>query len=193
MIQHRIKEREPQYMDMKEIIAEAARKLILEKKVKKLTVKDIVEECQITRQAFYYHFEGIPDLIQWSIGKGVDRLLEETRQQDGPEAALKYLFVFAINAMPDVRRGVESNYGKEVEQTLRRGTYELFEQIVEEENLYQNYGRQELKLLLRYHSSAILGLLQDWTPEDTKNLDGIVHEVYQIMVGGITAGTANIK
>ena len=53
--------------------------------------------------------------------------------------------------------------------------------------------RQELKLLLRYHSSAILGLLQDWTPEDTKNLDGIVHEVYQIMVGGITAGTANIK
>ena len=33
MIQHRIKEREPQYMDMKEIIAEAARKLILEKKV----------------------------------------------------------------------------------------------------------------------------------------------------------------
>ena len=31
MIQHRIKEREPQYMDMKEIIAEAARKLILAK------------------------------------------------------------------------------------------------------------------------------------------------------------------
>lgn len=174
-------------MDMKEVIASAARKLILEKKVKKLTVKDIVEECQITRQAFYYHFEGIPDLIQWSIGKGVDRLFEETRQQDGPEAALKYLFVFAINAMPDVRRGVESNYGKEVEQTLRRGAYELFEKIVEEENLYQNYGRQELKLLLRYHSSAILGLLQDWTPEDTRNLDAIVHEVYLIMMGKVVS------
>ena len=35
------------HMDMKEIIVVAARKLILEKKVKKLTVKDIVEECQI--------------------------------------------------------------------------------------------------------------------------------------------------
>ena len=174
MIQHRIKEREPQYMDMKEIIAEAARKLILEKKVKKLTVKDIVEECQITRQAFYYHFEGIPDLIQWSMKQGVNRLLEETRQQSGPEEALKYLFVFSINAMPEVRKGMESNYGKELEQTLVQGAYELFEQIVEEENLYQSYGRQELKLLLRYHSRAILGLLQDWTPEDTKNLDMIV-------------------
>ena len=49
--------------DMKETIAEAAKRLLMEKHVKKLTVKDIVEECQITRQAFYYHFEDIPDLF----------------------------------------------------------------------------------------------------------------------------------
>ena len=114
MIQHRIKEREPQYMDMKEIITEAARKLVLEKKVKKLTVKDIVEECQITRQAFYYHFEGIPDLIQWSIKQGTRRLLEVCKEQGGAEAALKYLFVFAINAIPEVRKGIimEKNWNK---------------------------------------------------------------------------------
>lgn len=183
MIQHWIKEREPQYMDMKEIITEAARKLVLEKKVKKLTVKDIVEECQITRQAFYYHFEGIPDMIQWSIKRGTRRLLEACKEQGGAEAALKYLFVFAINAIPEVRKGIESNYGKELEQTLMQGTYELFESIVEEENLYRNYSRQELKLILRYHSHAIFGIFQDWTPEDTKNLDMIVHEVYLIMMG----------
>ena len=173
---------------MKEIIAEAARKLILEKKVKKITVKDIVEECQITRQAFYYHFEGIPDLIQWSMKQGTRRLLEETREQGGAEAALKYLFVFAINVMSDVKKGMASNYGKELEQTLVQGAYELFEGIVEQENLYQNYSRQELKLILRYHSRAILGLFQDWTPEDTKNLDMIVHEVYLILIGKIVPG-----
>lgn len=172
-------------MDMKEIIAEAARKLILEKKVKKLTVKDIVEECQITRQAFYYHFEGIPDLIQWSMRQGVNRLLEESRQQGGPEDALKFFFVFAINAMPEVRKGIQTNYGKEIEQIMVQSAYELFEKIVEEENLYANYSRQELKLILRYHSRALLGLLQDWTPEDTRNLDAIVHEVYLIMMGKI--------
>ena len=43
MIQHRIKEREPQYMDMKEIITEAARKLVLEKKVKKLTEEHLAD------------------------------------------------------------------------------------------------------------------------------------------------------
>ena len=52
-------------IDMKKTIAEAASSLLFEKRVKKLTVKDIVEECHITRQAFYYHFEDIPDLIHW--------------------------------------------------------------------------------------------------------------------------------
>ena len=69
-----------------------------------------------------------------------------------------------------------------------QGAYELFERIVEEENLYQNYSHQELKLILRYHSRAIFGLLQDWTPEDTKNLDMIVHEVCLIMTGKVVSG-----
>ena len=39
--------------DMKRTIAEATQTLLVERHVKRLTVKDIVEECHITRQAFY--------------------------------------------------------------------------------------------------------------------------------------------
>ena len=61
---------------MKVEIAEAARKLLMEKKVKKLTVKDIVDECHITRQAFYYHFEDIPDMFRWVLEKGAQLIRE---------------------------------------------------------------------------------------------------------------------
>lgn len=53
--------------DTKDMIARAVETLLLEKKVKKLTVKDIVNECQITRQTFYYHFTDIPDLVRWVV------------------------------------------------------------------------------------------------------------------------------
>lgn len=53
--------------DMKRTIAEAAQTLLVQRHVKKLTVKDIVEECHITRQAFYYHFADIPELLRWMI------------------------------------------------------------------------------------------------------------------------------
>lgn len=44
-------------VDTKELIAEAVKRLLMQKKVKKLTVKDIVDECSITRQTFYYHLK----------------------------------------------------------------------------------------------------------------------------------------
>ena len=55
--------------DMKEVIAAAAKKLLIEKGVKKLTVADLVDACQITRQAFYYHFEDIPALFRWILSR----------------------------------------------------------------------------------------------------------------------------
>ena len=52
-------------VDTKELIAEAVKRLLMQKKVKKLTVKDIVDECSITRQTFYYHFEDVDKMVSW--------------------------------------------------------------------------------------------------------------------------------
>ena len=172
-------------IDMKKKIAEATRTLLVEKKVKKLTVKDIVEECQITRQSFYYHFEDIPSLLHWILEQGMEQIMREARSQQDPEAALRYFFLMAIQASPYIRKTIASNYGDEFKQLLKQQIYRMFEQAVEEDELYGNCTQMEMKLLLRYHSQAILGLLEEWTEEDTRNLDFIVHEVYLLMTGGM--------
>lgn len=38
--------------------------LAKEKPVDKITVKEIVDRCQINRNSFYYHFQDLPDLIE---------------------------------------------------------------------------------------------------------------------------------
>lgn len=60
-------------INMKETIAQGALSLLLDDKVKKLTVKDIVDKCQITRQTFYYHFADITELFRWILEKGLNR------------------------------------------------------------------------------------------------------------------------
>lgn len=87
-------------VDMKKLIAEAVHTLLIEKKVKKLTVKDIVEECHITRQSFYYHFEDIPDLLRWILEQSKEEFMREARNQREAESALRYFFLMAINALP---------------------------------------------------------------------------------------------
>ena len=87
-------------VDTKELIAEAVKRLLMQKKVKKLTVKDIVDECSITRQTFYYHFEDIPDLLKWVLERGTDKMVEETLTQGNAEKGLRCLFLLALNARP---------------------------------------------------------------------------------------------
>ena len=172
--------------DMKDNIAQAAKKLLLQKGTKKLTVKDLVEECHITRQAFYYHFEDIPALLRWMFERDTQRNLLEAKALETGEERLRYLFVMAINALPYVKKGMGGSYGEELERYLTGYLQHLFEQACDEEGLYQNCSYFETKLILRYHSQAILGLLRNWTEEDTKHLDQIVHTVCRLMTEGIS-------
>lgn len=172
--------------DMKDTIAQAAKSLLMEKGVRKLTVKDIVEECSITRQAFYYHFEDIPALFRWMFERDTERNLLEARAQESGEARLHRFFVVAINAMPYVKKGMESKYREELERLLVEYIQRLFEHVCDEEGLYQDCTRIEVKLILRYHSQAIIGILRSWTEADTKNLDQIVSVVYRLMTEGIS-------
>ena len=169
--------------DMKEIIAKASRKLIFEKNVKKLTVKDIVKECQITRQTFYYHFEDIPSLIRWDLEKNMPIILEEVLSAGNPEEGMLYLFRMALAISPYIKKVMQTNYKDEIECLLEQFVYQLFEKIWEYGCKFKNCSRFELNLILRYHSQAILGLLKHWTEDDTKNLEQIAHQVFLMITG----------
>lgn len=170
-------------VDMKETIAEAAKTLLMEKNKKKLTVKDIVDECKITRQAFYYHFADIPELLRWILERETEKMLKDSQALGDPEQSLRYFFLKAINVLTYVKKGMQSNYRDELERLLTQNIYNLFEQVIDSGNLYRNNTRLEVKLILRYHSQAILGILREWTDEDTNNLDTIVRQVYLLMTG----------
>ena len=175
--------------DKKEAIAEAARRLIMEKQVKKLTVKDIVEECQITRQAFYYHFEDIPALFRWTLKRDGEKLVDEALAFQDPEQGLKYFFQIAINVAPYIKRGIQTNYGPELRQMLFEGCYRFFEQAALRENVAEKLPNGDIRLFLRYHCHGIIGILQEWTDEDTQNLDRIAHEFCFFAQNSLTAGS----
>ena len=172
-------------VDMKESIAQAVKTLVMEKGVRRLTVKEIVEECHITRQAFYYHFEDIPGVIQWILQREAKRTMLEAQAFENGESRLRYLFLMAIPALPYVRKGLESNFREELERLLEQNVQALFDRACDEEGLYQDCTRFEAGVILRYHSQAVLGLLRNWTENDTKNLDQIVHIAYRLMTEGI--------
>ena len=47
----------------KRAIRDAFLRQLAQRPLNQITVKDIVEECGINRNSFYYHYEGIPALL----------------------------------------------------------------------------------------------------------------------------------
>lgn len=63
-------------------------KLLNEKPLSQITVKDIVEDCGINRNSFYYHFADIPTLIEDIVKSDFDKVLEEHTTVDSLEECL---------------------------------------------------------------------------------------------------------
>lgn len=171
--------------DVKKQISDAAKHLILDKKVKKLTVKDIVEECHITRQAFYYHFQDIPDMLEWNVRQEAEKICSKTEEIGDPEKELRFFFVCAINISPELKRGLSSNYGYEFERILHQCIVEILHRVIVERHLYPDCSEEEIDIIVRYHANAVDGMLKEWTPKDTKNLDQIVHTIYEMSIGNV--------
>ena len=60
-------------------------KLLNEKPLSQITVKDIVKECGINRNSFYYHFQDITTLIEGIIIEEADRIISEYPSIDSIE------------------------------------------------------------------------------------------------------------
>ena len=49
----------------KQILEESLKKLMLQKPLDKITIRDLTEDCGISRMAFYYHFKDKFDLVNF--------------------------------------------------------------------------------------------------------------------------------
>ena len=52
-------------------------KLLNEKPLAQITVKDIVEDCGVNRNSFYYHFTDIPSLVDEMVKERVDEIIAQ--------------------------------------------------------------------------------------------------------------------
>ena len=71
-------------------------KLLNERPLNKITVKDIVEDCGINRNSFYYHYTDIPALAEEIVKDEAARIVQEYPTVDSLEQFLEIAVEFAL-------------------------------------------------------------------------------------------------
>ncbi|MDD3242380.1 MAG: TetR/AcrR family transcriptional regulator [Eubacteriales bacterium] len=142
--------------------------LLNEKPLEKITVKDIVEDCGINRNTFYYHFEDIPALVKTILAADTQRVLEEhsisENWEDGFIAATRFArenkrAVFHI--YHSVSREVFDTYLKDIARSV-------ITRVIDQLAQNSSAAPQDKALIASFYTSALVGMVIDWLDADMR-------------------------
>ena len=122
------------------------------------------------------HFSDALTLLAQCKGRPFEAHKREVQE------ALRYLLSAAVNARLMLKKGMQSNYGEELERQLEGLLMDFLSHVAASRGLYARVSAREAELLLRYHCGGVMFLLRDWKEQDTAELDAIAHRLYQMMI-----------
>ena len=156
-------------VNVKNLIAETFVKLSDEKNIDKITVKDIVEACGISRQAFYYHFQDLLEVIEWSMEQAFEQLLDRSLQEDDPEIVLSDLIA-----------------AEQVERLMVRCARSYLQELISAKGKLPRIPYEDLDIALNFCTYGIVGLLLECCDKKKAvDRETMARQMYRLLQGRI--------
>ena len=168
----------------KKAIKEAFLNLLNEQPLNKISVRDIVEECGINRNSFYYHFKDIYDLIEWSCVEDARRALEGKKTYDTWQQGFLQIFEAVQQNKPFIMNVYRSVSREHVENYLYKLTYALIIGVVREQAQGLDVPETDQQFIAHFYKYAFVGLMLDWIKEDMRGDPAVLVERLGVIVHG---------
>ena len=124
-------------------------RLLNERPLNKISVKSIVDICNISRNTFYYHYQDIPSLLEEIIIEAANTLTQQHDTALSMETCIESAYEFAKNN----RRAVYHIYN-----SIDRNAYEDFLM-----RMCAHTARLVVDALIYFAKCQFFGLCMDWT------------------------------
>ena len=109
----------------KQALEASLKRMMLKKPLAKITIRDITDDCGISRIAFYYHFKDIYDLIEWVCVEDATRALQGIKTCDTWQEGLLQIFEAVLENKPFVLNACRCISREQMERFLYNLTYGL--------------------------------------------------------------------
>lgn len=178
-----MKQKEMSLATRKEFAA-ALKKLMAVKPINKITVRELVAECGMNRNSFYYHFEDIYALFKWMIEA---EAVEVVRQYD---LMLDYHEVvnFVLDYVENNQYLLANAYNAVGQAGLKRFLYLDFisclGNLIDQGAQKQNIALEEdyRQFLCAFYAEAIAGTLLDYiTNPQTRSREKVVFYLERLL------------
>ena len=165
------------------IVADALLELIRRKDADKITVKDLVEVCGISRQTFYYHFKDIVDVVEWAAQQGVQRLVRESLNAATPQEALGVFVDFAVESQPLVQRLLNSQRREAIERIMVDATRTYLADSLRERRGTPALRAGDWKIALDFYAYGMTGLLLENCRQRDLDRQELADQLFRLLSG----------
>lgn len=147
----------------KDSIKAAFIRLLNERPLNKISVKSIVDICNISRNTFYYHFQDIPRLLEEIIMDSANTLIRENDTVKSMGECIETAFAF-------VKANKKAVY--HIYNSVDRAAYEDFVMkmcghtatlLVREQLAGRDISEEDCAALTYFVKCQFIGLCMDWT------------------------------
>lgn len=146
-------------IDMKNIIAENFAALVREKGIDKVTVTALIDACHISRQTFYYHFQDIMDVINWSAQQVLKDIFSRSIEKETPEEALNIFISSVLENRSLIRKLLNSQRRADIERLFYLTARSFFEEILKAKNPDISINYSDLEVALDFWSFGVTGII----------------------------------
>ena len=171
---------------IKRVLAPTLKEMAEKKSLSKITINDLTQACDVSRQTFYNNFKDIYDLVEWIYLKEVVTPIERGKIYDKWQDALTSIFqyisenhVFVLNTYRSFGKGfLEKVLRQEIELFLSNQVFKKIEVTKEE--------AKQVEFSYSFYTYALVGVGLDWIEKQMpESVEELVERIERVMLGEI--------
>ena len=163
-------------IDMKTVISNTFVSMVKQKGIDKITVKALIEACDISRQTFYYHFQDIMEVIGWSLEQAAKNMLAKSLEADTPEEALGILISSAVENRTLIRRLLDSQKREQIEKLFVHAARTYLQELIRNKPHKVALDYADTEIALDFWAFGITGLLFKYTAQDRIDVENLANQ-----------------
>jgi len=159
-------------------------KLLEERPVSQITVKDIVEDCGINRNSFYYHYQDLPSMVEEIVLEETDEIIRQHPTVDSLEEGLEVAVSFALKN----RRAALHLYNSSNRDLFEQHLWRICEYVVDTyiSTAFADYpvGGRDKRILIHYYKWCCFGAAMDFLRGGMKDdIQAVFYRMGQLKKG----------
>ena len=146
----------------KQALEASLKRLMLKRPLDKITIRDLTEDCGISRMAFYYHFKDIYDLVEWACIEDAAAALQGKKTCDTWQEGLLQIFEAVLENKPFILNAYRCISRDQMERFLFQLTYGLIRGVVDEKSEGTAISEADKTFIAEFYKYSFVGVLLDW-------------------------------